>query len=114
MASWIRRDRCHPCVILWSIGNEIPDMHVSERGLFWTEKLMEEVHRHDSWQAPVTFGSNYMPWAGAQNCADVVKIPGYNYAENIMGSIMPCIRTGSSMAVKPGPWYRAAESIIFR
>ena len=81
VASWIRRDRCHPCVILWSIGNEIPDMHVSERGLFWTEKLMEEVRRHDSWQAPVTFGSNYMPWAGAQSCADVVKIAGYNYAE---------------------------------
>ena len=81
VASWIRRDRCHPCVILWSIGNEIPDMHVSERGLFWTKKLMEEVRRHDSWQAPVTFGSNYMPWAGGQSCADVVKIPGYNYAE---------------------------------
>ena len=81
VASWIRRDRCHPSVILWSIGNEIPDMHVSERGLFWTEKLMEEVHRHDIWQAAVTFGSNYMPWAGAQHCADVVKITGYNYAE---------------------------------
>ena len=23
IASWIRRDRCHPCVIMWSIGNEI-------------------------------------------------------------------------------------------
>lgn len=81
VADWVRRDRCHPSVILWSIGNEIPDMHVSERGQLWTRRLMQEVHKHDDFHAPVTFGSNYMPWEGAQKCADIVKIPGYNYAE---------------------------------
>ncbi len=81
VAEWIRRDRCHPCVILWSIGNEIHDMQASERGKMWTERLTDEVRRHDSRHAPVTFGSNYMPWEGAQKCADVVKTPGYNYAE---------------------------------
>lgn len=81
VAVWIRRDRCHPCVILWSIGNEIYDMHASERGQMWTRLLMEEVRLHDSCHAPVTFGSNYMPWEGAQRCADIVGLPGYNYAE---------------------------------
>ncbi len=81
VAAYVRRDRCHPCVILWSIGNEIQDMHVSARGQEWTRKLMEEVRRHDRHHAPVTFGSNYMPWEGAQKCADIVKLPGYNYAE---------------------------------
>ena len=81
VAEWIRRDRCHPCVILWSIGNEIHDMQASERGKMWTERLTDEVRRHDACHAPVTFGSNYMPWEGAQKCADVVKLPGYNYAE---------------------------------
>ena len=31
--------------------------------------------------APVTIGSNYMPWENAQKCADIVKVAGYNYAE---------------------------------
>lgn len=81
VAEWVRRDRCHPSVILWSIGNEIYDMQASEKGQYWTRALMEETRRHDARHAPVTFGSNYMPWEGAQKCADIVKLPGYNYAE---------------------------------
>ena len=82
VASWIRRDRCHPCVILWSIGNEIYDMQADERGREVTRMLTEQVRFHDPLEhAKVTFGSNYMPWKGAQQCAEIVKIPGYNYAE---------------------------------
>lgn len=80
--AWVRRDRSHACVILWSIGNEIPDVHVSPDAPAWTAKLMAAVERHDPrGNARVTQGSNYMPWAGAQKCADVLKIAGYNYAE---------------------------------
>ena len=43
VASWIRRDRCHPCVIMWSIGNEIYDMHADMRGTEVTRLLTEEV-----------------------------------------------------------------------
>lgn len=82
VASWIRRDRNHPSVILWSIGNEIYDTHADERGQEVTRRLMEEVLRHDpKHNAYVTIGSNYMPWEGAKKCADIVKIAGYNYAE---------------------------------
>ena len=81
VAAWVRRDRCHPSVILWSIGNEIYDMQASERGQYWTKTLMDEVRRHDARHAAVTFASNYMPWEGAQKCADITKFPGYNYAE---------------------------------
>ncbi len=81
VAAWVRRDRWHPSVILWSIGNEIYDMQASDKGQFWTRTLMEEVRRHDARHAPVTFASNYMPWEGAQKCAEIVKLPGYNYAE---------------------------------
>ena len=81
VAAWVRRDRCHPSVILWSIGNEIYDMQASDRGQMWTRLLMEEVRKHDTRHAAVTFASNYMPWEGAQKCADIVKLPGYNYAE---------------------------------
>lgn len=83
VAEWVRRDRCHPCVILWSIGNEIYDMQASEKGQYWTKTLADEVKKHDTRHAPVTFGSNYMPWEGAQKCAEIIKLPGYNYAEKL-------------------------------
>ena len=47
VASWIRRDRCHACVIMWSIGNEIYDMHAEERGTAVTQLLADEVRKHD-------------------------------------------------------------------
>lgn len=82
VASWIRRDRNHPSVIMWSIGNEIPDTHASKRGLEITKMLKEEVLLHDPKKnAWVTFGSNYMPWENSQLCADELLLAGYNYAE---------------------------------
>ncbi len=87
VASWIRRDRNHPCVILWSIGNEIYDMHAGIRGAEVTKMLMEQVRFHDPQEnGRVTFGCNYMPWEGGQRCADIVKIAGYNYGEKLYDS----------------------------
>ncbi len=83
VASWVRRDRNHPSVILWSIGNEIYDTHSSERGQEVTRDLKSLVEKNDPlFNARATIGSNYMPWEMAQKCADILKIAGYNYAEN--------------------------------
>ena len=80
--SWIRRDRNHPSVIMWSIGNEIPDTHADAHGQEITRSLLAVVRKWDYRKvAPVTIGSNYMPWENAQKCADIVKVAGYNYAE---------------------------------
>lgn len=80
--SWVKRDRNHPSVILWSIGNEIYDTHADERGQEITRYLKEQVEKYDSAKnAAVTIGSNYMPWENAQKCADIVKLAGYNYSE---------------------------------
>ena len=80
--SWVRRDRNCPSLIMWGIGNEIYDTHVGERGQEVTIRLKEMVEKYDyKGHAPVTIGSNYMPWENAQKCADLIKLAGYNYAE---------------------------------
>lgn len=80
--SWIRRDRNHPSLMLWSIGNEIYDTHVDEHGQEITRRLIDYVRAHDpKHNAEITIGSNYMPWENARRCADMVKIAGYNYGE---------------------------------
>lgn len=84
VASWIRRDRNHPSVIMWSVGNEIYDTHVSPRGCEVSKMLHTAVRKSDPLcNAPTTIGSNYMPWEGAQNCAKQVDIVGYNYLERL-------------------------------
>ncbi|MDQ0230087.1 glycoside hydrolase family 2 TIM barrel-domain containing protein [Metabacillus malikii] len=80
--SWVERDRNHPSLLMWSIGNEIYDTHADDRGQQVTKQLIDYVHEFDPKRnAPVTIGSNYMPWENAQKCADIVKLAGYNYAE---------------------------------
>ncbi len=82
VASWVRRDRNHPSLILWSIGNEIYDTHVSDRGREVSKLLHNAVRKHDPrCNAFTTIGSNYIPWEGAQRCAEEVDVVGYNYAE---------------------------------
>lgn len=82
--SWVRRDRNHPSIIMWSIGNEIPDTHKSERGLEVAKMLCEEVIKHDpAKNGEATIGSNFMPWKNAQKVADFLKLAGYNYAERL-------------------------------
>jgi beta-galactosidase len=78
--AWVRRDRNRPSLVMWSIGNEIHDTHAGERGLEITAALTDMVKAHDPrGNAQVTLCSNYMPWEGAQKCADLVKLAGYNY-----------------------------------
>ncbi len=82
-ASWIRRDRNHPSVIMWSVGNEIHDTHADAvTGGEILRQLMALVKKHDpKGHAPATLCSNYMPWENTQKCADIIKLMGYNYAE---------------------------------
>ena len=84
VANWIRRDRNHPSVIMWSVGNEIFDTHADERGQETLRMLMDLVAKHDpKGNAPATLGSNFMPWPNTQKCADIIKLMGYNYAEKL-------------------------------
>ncbi len=85
VAAWVRRDRNHPSLLMWSIGNEIGDTNnAPEQAGRVTRMLCEYVRRHDPQENGLTtIGSNYMPWAGAQYCAQFVQAVGYNYGEKL-------------------------------
>lgn len=83
VAAWVRRDRNHPSLILWCVGNEIQDTHLdAEDGARTLRRLLRLVREHDPLgNAVPTLCSNYMPWKNTQKCADLVKVIGYNYGE---------------------------------
>jgi beta-galactosidase len=55
---WIHRDRNHPCVILWSLGNEIREQF-SRDGVEIARRLIEAVSRLDPTR-PATCGCNWL------------------------------------------------------
>ena len=84
VASWVRRDRNHVSIFMWSIGNEIYDTHASCRGLALTKHLKQLVKNHDYYNLrPVSVSSNYMTWVPAQRCNDAADTVGYNYTERL-------------------------------
>lgn len=53
----IRRDRNHPCVILWSIGNEEMNIQHTDIGIRQLRRMQELVHRLDP-DRPATYAMN--------------------------------------------------------
>lgn len=85
VASWVRRDRNHPSLLMWSIGNEIYDTHQNaETGYETTNALCKEVALHDPRKnGLLTFGSNYMAWENTQHSVPLLDAVGYNYGESL-------------------------------
>lgn len=76
----ICRDRNHPSVIMWSIGNEIREQGSPEGGET-ARFLAEIVHRVDPTR-PVTAAFNHHDGAIANGLADAVDLVGFNYKPN--------------------------------
>lgn len=72
----VRRDRNHPCVIMWSIGNEEGTTQNSVIGVRIAEKMLETIKRLDATR-PVTYGGNNgNQYEGINRMVD---IRGWNY-----------------------------------
>jgi beta-galactosidase len=73
----VRRDRNHPSIILWSIGNELPEQS-SPTGWQEARRLVSFFHQEDPTR-PTTSAFN-LPEAAIKNgLAAEVDIPGINY-----------------------------------
>ena len=73
----IRRDRNHPSVIMWSIGNEVPDQGTPD-GATIAQQLTDTCHREDPTR-PVTSGFNQIDDAIRNGLTEIVDIVGLNY-----------------------------------
>ena len=47
LTAFVKRDRCHPCVILWSTGNEITERGGLNDGYVWAARLAETIRSLD-------------------------------------------------------------------
>ena len=73
----VRRDRNHPSVVLWSIGNEIPEQGRADG---WKlAKFLADAVRSEDRTRPVTAGFNNLAGAIKNGLADQIDIPGFNY-----------------------------------
>ncbi|GAB3959950.1 glycoside hydrolase family 2 TIM barrel-domain containing protein [Spirosoma harenae] len=83
LSAMIHRDRNHPSVILWSIGNEINE-RADPSGLAITRQLTDEVHRLDPTR-PVTealcvfWEHPGKVWEDSDKAFAILDVGGYNY-----------------------------------
>ena len=78
LTSLIMRDRNHPSVIMWSIGNEILEQSDKKKG-FTVAKYLADICRELDPTRPSTCGFNYYPAPFDNNMAQQVDIAGMNY-----------------------------------
>lgn len=80
--AWICRDRNHPSVIMWSLGNEVEEQYHPELGV--VAYLRDIVRMYDE-SRPVTFGASY-PSKSALNGTELqVDVHGMNYPSGVYG-----------------------------
>lgn len=77
MVNMVQRDRNNPSVVMWSIGNEVPDQGAVNGNKLVTF-LQDICHREDPTR-PVTMGMDRIDNALNNNFASAVDIPGFNY-----------------------------------
>ena len=77
MENLVLNHRNHPSIVMWSIGNEIPEQW-SEEGRDISKHLQDICHKLDPTR-PVTQGMDQAESALKSGFAQVMDVPGFNY-----------------------------------
>ena len=77
MENLVLNHRNHPSIVMWSIGNEIPEQW-SKEGRDISEHLQDICHKLDPTR-PVTQGMDQAEGALKSGFAQVMDVPGFNY-----------------------------------
>lgn len=86
---WVEQDvvnlvqatRNHPCIVMWSAGNEVPDQWGS-KGVKRAKWLQDIFHREDPTR-PVTVGMDQVKTVMESGFGALLDIPGLNYRVNL-------------------------------
>ncbi|MBN1359729.1 MAG: DUF4982 domain-containing protein [Sedimentisphaerales bacterium] len=74
LRAWVRRDRNHPSVIIWSFGNEVGEQYTGEQGAELAQRLHDIVKEEDPTR-PTTTAMNYAkPNMPLPAVADVISL----------------------------------------
>lgn len=78
--------RNHPCIVMWSSGNEVPDQHGSI-GVKRAKYLQDIFHREDPTR-PVTVGMDKVEATMKSGFGAIMDIPGLNYRTHLYREAM--------------------------
>lgn len=74
----ILNHRNHPSIVMWSIGNEIPEQADSKKGVEWSKRLQDLCHQLDPTRT-VTQGLDRVDNALKSGVAETMDVVGLNY-----------------------------------
>jgi beta-galactosidase len=77
----VHATRNHPCIVMWSSGNEVPDQW-GEAGVKRAKWLQDIFHREDPTR-PVTVGMDQVKTTMENGFGAIMDIPGLNYRVNL-------------------------------
>jgi beta-galactosidase len=77
MTAFIRRDRNHPSVIMWSIGNEIREQGITGGDVYC--RFLVDICKREDPTRPTTGGFNRWEEAISNGFGDIVDVPAWNY-----------------------------------
>lgn len=118
LTALIHRDRNHPCIILWSVGNEIREQGIPDGSKYC--QFLVDICRKEDPTRPTTAAFNNWDQAIKNGLAGVVDIPAWNYKpqkygyihENHPGWAMYASETASTVSSRGEYFFPATPKVL--